>query len=58
MTPDAKTEVATVKSYKAIAPKQVAGRGFPIRVVDGIVPNEYEAGPNAVILPPSSKAAN
>jgi hypothetical protein len=57
MTPDAKMEVASVETYKALAPKEVAGRTF-IGVVDGIVPNKYQAGPNAVILPPSTNAAN
>ena len=57
MTPDAKMEVASVETYKTIAPKEVAGRTF-IGVVDGIVPNKHNAGPNAVILPSSTNSAN
>jgi hypothetical protein len=58
MTPDASKEVASVESYKASAPREnprmAAGPSF---VVDGIVPDrsgKFQAGPNAVILPPSS----
>jgi hypothetical protein len=61
MTPDGKKEVASVESYKAIAPKEVAKPAFPIRVVDGIVPDrtgKYQAGPKAVILPPSTNSAS
>jgi hypothetical protein len=61
MTPDGKKEVASVESYKAIAPKEVVKPAFPIRVVDGIVPDrtgKYQAGPKAVILPPSTNSAN
>jgi hypothetical protein len=60
MTPDGSKEVASVESYKAIAPKEgpkVAA--LPFRVVDGIVPNpNYPAGPHAVILPPSTSSTN
>ena len=59
MTPDASNEVASVESYKAIAPKETTriASGLGAIVVDGIVPDrsgKYQAGPNAVILPPSS----
>ena len=62
MTPDGSKEVALVQSYKAMAPKEnpIADR-FPFRVVDGIVidPNaKVQAGPHAVILPPSSTSAD
>ena len=58
MTPDAGKEVASVDSYKAVAPKETtrAGAGSYL-VVDGIVPDrtgKFQAGPNAVILPPKS----
>ncbi len=56
MTPDASKEVASVISYKAIAPKlpDAPERSY---VVEGIVPNpKYPAGPNAVILSPSATA--
>jgi hypothetical protein len=60
MTPDASKEVASVVSYKAIAPKlpEQPERSY---VVDGIVPDrsgKYQAGPNAVILPPSTGSPN
>jgi hypothetical protein len=60
MVPDASKEVASVESYKAIAPKlpDQPGRSY---VVDGIVPDrsgKYQAGPNAVILPPSTNSTN
>ncbi len=62
MTPDASREMAFVESYKAIAPKETnrtpAGS---FRVVDGIVPDptgRFQAGPNAVILPPSKSSDN
>jgi hypothetical protein len=62
MTPDASKEVASIESYKAIAPKETAGRpAGPLRVVDGIVPDptgKYKAGPDAVILPPKDPANN
>src|SRR5215468_6149931 len=59
MTPDASKEVASVVSYKAIAPKQEEKPFYPIRVVDGIVPDpKYPAGPHAVILPSSVNSAN
>jgi hypothetical protein len=60
MAPDGSKEVASVESYKAIAPKEIdkpyAGS---FRVVDGIVPDrdgKIQAGPNAVILPPSASS--
>ena len=60
MTPDASKEVAAVESYKASAPKvdpkMAVGSFF---VVDGIVPDrsgKFQAGPNAVILPPSNSS--
>jgi hypothetical protein len=60
MTPDAAKEVASVESYKAMAPKEPARpAAYPIRVVDGIVPDpKYPAGPHAVILPATSVSAN
>ena len=59
-TPDGSKEVASVESYKAIAPKEPAKPPMlPFRVVDGIVPDpKYPAGPHAVILPASNSAAN
>jgi hypothetical protein len=62
MTPDATKEVASVESFKAIAPKETTGRPLgPLRVVDGIVPDptgKYKAGPDAVILPTKEPANN
>jgi len=61
VTPDASSEVASVESYKSIAPKVEDKPFYPIRVVDGIVPDptgKYVAGPNAVILPPEKSAAS
>jgi hypothetical protein len=60
MTPDGSKEVASVESYKALAPKEPPKPPMlPFRVVDGIVPDpKYPAGPQAVILPPSSNSAN
>src|SRR5215470_9618230 len=59
MTPGGEKEVASVESYKAIAPKQEEKPFYPIRVVDGIVPDpKYPAGPHAVILPSSVNSAN
>jgi hypothetical protein len=61
-TPDGSKEVASVESYKAIAPKdspKVAA--LPFKIVDGIViePNaKFQAGPKAVILPPSTSSTN
>lgn len=56
MTPDASQEMASVVSYKAIAPK-LPDQPERSYVVDGIVPNpKYPAGPNAVILPPTATA--
>jgi hypothetical protein len=57
MTPDAGKEVAAVESYKANAPKETDRAAGSFYVVDGIVPDrtgKYQAGPKAVILPPSS----
>jgi hypothetical protein len=67
MTPDAKTAVTSVESWKAVAPPP----GPPLhafitnkyRVTDGLVPDrngKILAGPNAVIPPPASmtSAAN
>lgn len=63
MTPDAKTQVASVESYKAIAPPSV-GRipavSFSSRVIDGIVrkaDGTIPGGPNVVIPPPDSMKA-
>jgi hypothetical protein len=61
MTPDGGKQVAMVRSYKAMAPKEnpIADR-LPFRVVDGIVidPNaKVQAGPHAVIIPPSNSSA-
>jgi hypothetical protein len=60
MIPDGSKEVASVESYKALAPKEPPRPAMlPFRVVDGIVPDpKYPAGPHAVILPPSSNSAN
>ena len=60
MTPDAAREVASVESYKAVAPKDPPKPPMlPFRVVDGIVPDpKYPAGPHAVILPATSISAN
>src|SRR4030095_6087158 len=59
MTPDASKEVASVDSYKTIAPRETTrtASGLGTFVVDGIVPDrtgKFQAGPNAVILPPST----
>ena len=61
MTPDASKEVASVESYKAIAPKEVERPVLGTYVVDGIVPDrtgKFQAGPNAVILPPNASTSN
>jgi hypothetical protein len=61
MTPDGSKEVASVGSYKAIAPKEISKPLYPIQIVDGIVIDpkaKFQAGPKAVILPPSNSAAN
>jgi len=60
VTPDAAREVASVESYKALAPKDPPKpQMLPFRVVDGIVPDpKYPAGPHAVILPATSISAN
>jgi hypothetical protein len=60
-TPDASQEVAAVKSYKSIAPKEQPTMALlPFRIIDGIVIEnnaQAQAGPNAVILPPPTGAA-
>jgi hypothetical protein len=61
MTPDASKEVASVESYKTIAPKEspTTAYAFPFRIIDGIVTDKdgkTAAGPNAVILPPSASS--
>lgn len=64
MTPDASEQVTRVVSYKDLAPSEDVRVAFEsissrIRVVDGIVidPNaKWQAGPNAVILPPKKAA--
>jgi hypothetical protein len=61
MAPDASKEVASVESYKAIAPKEspTTAYAFPFRIIDGIVTDKdgkTAAGPNAVILPPSASS--
>jgi hypothetical protein len=65
MTPDAKSQVTSVESYKSVAPLP----GPPLhafitnkyRVTDGLVPDprtgKILAGPNAVIPPPASMAS-
>jgi hypothetical protein len=62
MTPDASKEVASVESYKASAPRETTrAAAGSFYVVDGIVPDrsgKFQAGPNAVILPPSSSTNN
>jgi hypothetical protein len=65
MTPDAKTQVASVESYKSIAPppgpRLHAFITNKYRVTDGIVPDRNGvilAGPNAVIPPPPGVAAS
>jgi hypothetical protein len=53
--------VASVEPYKAIAPQETPKPFYPIQVVDGIVIDpkaKFQAGPKAVILPPSNSAAN
>lgn len=57
MTPDAKREVASIESYKSIAPESKEDRTFSF-VVDGIVPYRdpnLRAGPDVEILPPNRK---
>jgi hypothetical protein len=55
MTPDATTQIASVVSYKAQAPKVAdVTSGLGSIVVDGIVPDrnaKVQAGPRAAILP-------
>jgi len=62
MTPDGSKEVASDESYKASAPKETARTAAgSFLVIDGIVPDrdgKIQAGPNAVILPPSTSATN
>jgi hypothetical protein len=57
MTPDATQEVAAVVSYKTLAHPEPDTNPFKGLVVDGIVPDrnsKVQAGPNAVILPPTA----
>jgi hypothetical protein len=57
MTPDASREVAAVVSYKPLAQPEPDNDFFKGLVVDGIVPDrkaKVQAGPNAVILPPTA----
>ncbi|HEY6308372.1 MAG TPA: hypothetical protein VI488_18150 [Candidatus Angelobacter sp.] len=59
--PDGSKEVASVESYKAIAPKEAARPAYPFLIVDGIVPDptgKFQAGPKAVILPPSASSTD
>ncbi len=62
VTPDAGKEVASVETYKASAPKETTrGAAGSFYVIDGIMPDrtgKFQAGPNAVILPPSSSTNN
>jgi hypothetical protein len=62
LTPDATKVASTVESFKALAPKETERMaGLYSLVVDGIVPDrnaKVQAGPNAVILPPTASAAN
>ena len=58
--PDASKLVTEVKSYKAMAPElpDPGGALGRIRVIDGLVIDpraEYQAGPDAVILPPDKQ---
>jgi hypothetical protein len=60
MTPDAAQTVASVVSYKAMAPKDEQVANVFSFVVDGIVPDrnaKVQAGPNALILPPKAQTA-
>ena len=60
MVPDASKEVASVGSYKSIAPR-ITERAAASYVVDGIVPDptgKHKAGPDAAILPPSTTNKN
>ncbi|HEV7694219.1 MAG TPA: hypothetical protein VGO52_25515, partial [Hyphomonadaceae bacterium] len=60
MTPDAKTQVASVESYKSVAPPmgdRIPAVYFSRLVVDGIVRKSdgtIPGGPNVVIPPPAS----
>ncbi|MGE0409475.1 MAG: hypothetical protein AB7P23_09475, partial [Amphiplicatus sp.] len=62
VTPEGEKTVAQAVSYKALAPDEAVeppGLGR-YNIVDGVVidPNSpYQAGPDAVILPPSSQVA-
>ena len=61
MVPDGTKEVASVESYKAIAPEEPPRPALPFQIVDGIVPDptgKYQAGPHAVILPPRASSAD
>ena len=61
VSPDAVSDVASVGAYKALAANEPQSSKAPIfGVADGIVPDrnaKVQAGPNAVILPPSAGAA-
>jgi hypothetical protein len=58
LTPDARADVTSVESYKAMAPNEPALKsGLGSLVVEGIVPDrnaKVQAGPDAVILPPTA----
>lgn len=61
MTPDATAQVAAVDSYKSIAPPESerVASAFSSRIVDGLFIDpkaKYQAGPNALILPPENVA--
>jgi hypothetical protein len=62
MTPDASMEVASVDSYKAMAPPETTKTAaLPFLIIDGLVADKngkIQAGPNAVILPPSTSSTN
>jgi len=62
MVPDGSKEVASVESYKTSAPRETARPAAgSFLVIDGIVPDrdgKIQAGPNAVILPPSTSSTN
>jgi hypothetical protein len=58
LTPEANQVAATVQSYKSMAsPDTAVKRSTSFYVIDGIVIDrnaKTQAGPNAVILPPTS----
>jgi len=57
--PDASNLVASIASYKSLAPKDTGVERASGLAVDGIVPDrnaKVQAGPNAVILPPKDGA--